>query len=151
MRETQLATRIWVPNRALTFNEDLWPTLHSDGTRRLRIALTGMRRPRESSSRSAKQKGPIAMPRENDLEGVQDQGGKHGGQKGMPKPEPRPAKSGPRPGQLPIKASYVTSRDRSSRATKSALSKPAERIRSDDECPEAVHSAVRNVPVTRPC
>jgi hypothetical protein len=37
------------------------------------------------------------MPRENDLEGAQDQGGKHGGQKGMPKPEPRPAKSGPRP------------------------------------------------------
>jgi hypothetical protein len=30
------------------------------------------------------------MPKENDLEGVQDQGGKHGGQKGMPKPEPRP-------------------------------------------------------------
>jgi hypothetical protein len=30
------------------------------------------------------------MPRENDLEGVQDQGGKHSGQKGMPKPEPRP-------------------------------------------------------------
>jgi hypothetical protein len=28
------------------------------------------------------------MPKENDLEGVQDQGGKHGGQKGMPKPEP---------------------------------------------------------------
>jgi hypothetical protein len=33
----------------------------------------------------------IAMPKENDLEGVQDQGGKHGGQKGMPKPEPLPA------------------------------------------------------------
>jgi hypothetical protein len=31
------------------------------------------------------------MPRENDLEGVQDQGGKHGGQKGMPKPEPKPS------------------------------------------------------------
>ena len=31
------------------------------------------------------------MPQENDLEGVQDQGGKHGGQKGMPKPQPRPA------------------------------------------------------------
>ncbi len=31
------------------------------------------------------------MPKENDLEGVQDQGGKHGGQKGMPEPEPRPA------------------------------------------------------------
>jgi hypothetical protein len=30
------------------------------------------------------------MPRENDLERVQDQGGKHGGQKGMPKPEPKP-------------------------------------------------------------
>jgi hypothetical protein len=35
------------------------------------------------------------MPKENDLEGVQDQGGEHGGQKGMPKPEPRPA-TGPR-------------------------------------------------------
>ena len=30
------------------------------------------------------------MPKTNDLEGVQDQGGKHGGQKGMPKPEPKP-------------------------------------------------------------
>lgn len=30
------------------------------------------------------------MPKENDLEGVQDQGGKHGGQKGMPEPEPKP-------------------------------------------------------------
>ena len=30
------------------------------------------------------------MPKENDLEGAQDQGGKHGGHKGMPKPEPRP-------------------------------------------------------------
>jgi hypothetical protein len=30
------------------------------------------------------------MPKENDLEGVQDQGGKHGGQKGMPKPERKP-------------------------------------------------------------
>jgi hypothetical protein len=38
------------------------------------------------------------MPRENDLEGVQDQGGKHGGQKGMPKPEPRPE---PRPATGP--------------------------------------------------
>ena len=33
------------------------------------------------------------MPRENDLEGMQDQGGKHGGQKGMPKPHPRPVGS----------------------------------------------------------
>ena len=38
------------------------------------------------------------MPKENDLEGVQDQGGKHGGQKGMPKPEPRP---GPGSGHAP--------------------------------------------------
>jgi hypothetical protein len=30
------------------------------------------------------------MPKENDLEGVQDQGGKHGGQAGVPKPVPRP-------------------------------------------------------------
>jgi hypothetical protein len=27
------------------------------------------------------------MPKENDLEGLQDQGGKHGGQAGMPKPD----------------------------------------------------------------
>ena len=33
----------------------------------------------------------MTMPKENDLEGVQDQGGKHGGQKGMPKPELPPA------------------------------------------------------------
>jgi hypothetical protein len=31
------------------------------------------------------------MPKGNDLEGGQDQGGKHGGQKGMPKPELRPS------------------------------------------------------------
>ncbi|SED12051.1 hypothetical protein [Bradyrhizobium erythrophlei] len=30
------------------------------------------------------------MPKENDEEGVQDQGGKHGGQAGMPKSAPRP-------------------------------------------------------------
>jgi hypothetical protein len=33
------------------------------------------------------------MPKENDLEGAQDQGGKHGGQAGVPKPMPRPAKT----------------------------------------------------------
>jgi hypothetical protein len=31
------------------------------------------------------------MPKENDLEGQQDEGGKHGGQAGMP----RPARGGP--------------------------------------------------------
>jgi hypothetical protein len=30
------------------------------------------------------------MPKENDLEGTQDQGGKHGDNKGMPKHEPKP-------------------------------------------------------------
>ena len=32
---------------------------------------------------------PSHMPKENDLEGRQDMGGKHGGQAGMPKPEER--------------------------------------------------------------
>ncbi len=31
------------------------------------------------------------MPNENDVEGKQDMGGKHGGQAGMPKPENRSA------------------------------------------------------------
>lgn len=31
------------------------------------------------------------MPEDNDLEGKQDMGGKHGGQAGMPKPETRAA------------------------------------------------------------
>jgi hypothetical protein len=33
------------------------------------------------------------MPKENDLEGAQDQGGKHGGQAGMPKSPRQPAKT----------------------------------------------------------
>jgi hypothetical protein len=39
------------------------------------------------------------MPKENDLEGPQDQGGKHGGQKGMPKPEPAPKPATEIPGR----------------------------------------------------
>jgi len=35
--------------------------------------------------------GDRRMPKENDLEGRQDMGGKHGGQAGMPKPETRTA------------------------------------------------------------
>jgi hypothetical protein len=58
----------------------------------------------------------IAMPKENDLEGAQDQGGRRGGLQGMLKPEPRP------PGAM-IKASCATSADRNSRATKRARSK----------------------------
>jgi hypothetical protein len=34
------------------------------------------------------------MPRENDLEGKPDMGGKHGGQAGQPKPPPRPHEDG---------------------------------------------------------
>jgi hypothetical protein len=34
------------------------------------------------------------MPKENDLEGQQDQGGKHGGQRGMPKSPDRPRSDG---------------------------------------------------------
>jgi hypothetical protein len=34
------------------------------------------------------------MPKENDLEGQQDQGGKHGGQAGMPKHSPSAADQG---------------------------------------------------------
>jgi hypothetical protein len=33
------------------------------------------------------------LPKQNDLEGAQDQGGKHGGQAGIPKPPPRPIKT----------------------------------------------------------
>ena len=35
--------------------------------------------------------GDRGMPKENDLEGRHDMGGKHGGQAGMPKPETRTA------------------------------------------------------------
>ena len=35
----------------------------------------------------------IIMSDKNDLEGKQDMGGKHGGQAGQPKPEPRPRTS----------------------------------------------------------
>jgi len=56
------------------------------------VAWRYARRRRKSTSPASK--GLIAMPKENDLEGVQDQGGKHGGQKGMPKPEPRPQGAG---------------------------------------------------------
>jgi hypothetical protein len=44
------------------------------------------------------------MPRENDLEGPQDQGGKHGGQQGMPKPERPPSKPRGRDGDEPPRA-----------------------------------------------
>ena len=51
------------------------------------------------------------MARANDLEGQRDMGGKHGGQKGMPKPELPPA--GAR-----IKVLFATSGDRNNPRTK---------------------------------
>jgi len=44
------------------------------------------------------------MPKENDLEGPQDMGGKHGGQKGMPRPEPPPSHDEERDGDEPPRA-----------------------------------------------
>jgi hypothetical protein len=80
------------------------------------------------------------MPRENDLEGVQDQDGKHGGQKGMPKPEPGPTtRREPRRDHAAPDQSCVMSADRSSRGTRSVLSKSAERIRSGDESGKSAH------------
>lgn len=52
-----------------------------------KIAITTAQRP---SGGEAYQEGRSIVPKENDLEGVQDQGGKHGGQAGMPKATPRP-------------------------------------------------------------
>ena len=52
----------------------------------------------------AKTEGFENMPRENDLEGPQDMGGKHGGQKGMPKPEPRPQHESKKDGDVVKKA-----------------------------------------------
>jgi hypothetical protein len=54
------------------------------------IALTAKREPRETQTAREGKQGAIAMPKANDMEGAQDQGGKHGGQRGMPKPVPRP-------------------------------------------------------------
>ena len=78
MRESELVTRVWVPDRAGGFSGG--HSLHREGTGAAGPAFT---------AQPFKQ-GSIAMPKENDLEGVQDQGGKHGGQKGMPTPQPKP-------------------------------------------------------------
>jgi hypothetical protein len=39
------------------------------------------------------------MPKENDLEGLQDQGGKHGGQAGIPASEQSPPTEPAKPGR----------------------------------------------------
>ena len=87
MPESKPAARIWVP---AGFGLDCG----APGTPRLWIALSGLGKSVKGSSllieKTLRKQGAITMPQENDLEGVQDQGGKHGGQKGMPKPEPRP-------------------------------------------------------------
>jgi hypothetical protein len=55
------------------------------------------------------------MPDENDLEGPQDQGGKHGGQAGMPEPE-RSASGAPvRPRDAEQRKGKVVGDPRSSR------------------------------------
>lgn len=51
------------------------------------------------------------VPKENDLEGAQDQGGKHGGQAGMPKPPPRP-KSTERDADVVPKGSEPPNKDK---------------------------------------
>jgi hypothetical protein len=51
------------------------------------------------------------LPKENDLEGDQDQGGKHGGQAGQPK-SPRPPKTTERDEDVIRKGSQQGSKDR---------------------------------------
>lgn len=68
------------------------------------------------------------MRKENDLEGVQDQGRQHGGRTGMPRPEHVLP-------QQEIKVLRVTSGDRSSRETSRVRSKSAKQMRSGDEVP----------------
>jgi hypothetical protein len=46
-----------------------------------------------ASSHPIEPEGEQRMPKENDLEGQQDMGGKHGGQKGMPRPTRRPGRT----------------------------------------------------------
>src|SRR5438876_12407996 len=85
MRESKLAARIWVPG----------DRRFSRGRGIPRWNPTAMERiVRHKKAREVRACCPgkwrlITMPREN--EGVQDQGGKHGGQKTMRKPGPRPA------------------------------------------------------------
>ena len=77
------------------------------------------------------------MPKENDLEGRQDMGGKHGGQAGMPKPEERSSAH---------QASFGTNGDKSNRRTKSVLSMSAAKtggtirlaIKSSEQCARRV-------------
>ena len=59
------------------------------------------------------------MPKENDLEGRQDMGGKHGGQAGMPKPEDRSSAQ---------QGIVRDQRDTSNRQTKSVLNMSAAKI-----------------------
>ena len=47
------------------------------------------------------------MPKENDLEGPQDQGGKHGGQAGMPEPERSASGARARPREADRKGKVV--------------------------------------------
>jgi hypothetical protein len=88
--------------------------------------LTG-RALKDAAATAVRQKrGLPAMPKENDLEGVQDQGGKHGGQKGMPKPEPKPP-HGPDQGIVRDEQGQEQPKD------KARAQQVIARIRSDDK------------------
>ena len=57
------------------------------------------------------------MPRENDLEGRQDMGGKHGGQAGNPKSPPRPREGSHDEDAVTKRRSDETRRDESQSAS----------------------------------
>ena len=65
-----------------------------------------------------REQGLIVMPKENDLEGAQDQGGKHGGQKGMPKPVPKPGSGTSDQGILRDQRGHEQPRDKQRAAVK---------------------------------
>jgi hypothetical protein len=109
MRELELATRIWVPDAVWIFRRGKpgpeWNLLGG-------IALIAQGSSPPALENKDQKQGSIAMPNENDLEGMPDQRGKHGGQKGMPTAEPKPPR-GPDQGIVLDESSRETgTRDR---------------------------------------
>jgi hypothetical protein len=64
--------------------------LVKEGQERSRKAEAESGQSEDQRAHPAQDKSRSEMPRENDLEGAWDQGGKHGGQKGMPRAQPKP-------------------------------------------------------------
>src|ERR1700694_3692013 len=84
------------------------------------------------------------MPRENDLEGVQDRAARMVARRACQSLSQDLQQSVSRgAAMLRIKASCVMSGDRSSRGTRRVLSKSAERIRSGDESRKTAHCGSR--------